>query len=294
MDAYAEDAPQDAEGHPVVGSVGHDVPVELVWAAGARSVRLRGHPAWDRTRSATYLGSGLDVATASLFAGILHGAFGHLDAIVVSSDCDASQRLYYVMREIRRVEPEIGLPPVYLTDMLHLPRESTARYNVRRLEQFRQMLRTWFRVDPLDRLGEATALSARIVSLQRQFVSVARSEVLRVTGEQALAVFGAAQRLEPRRYAELLAALLAVLPGMPALEAPRLFLTGSSHDRPDVYRQIEEAGWLISGEDHDQGQLALQRRFPEDTPATAELLEVLARVYRDNGPTPQRASIERR
>src|SRR5690606_25182868 len=61
-----------------------------------------------------------------------------------------------------------------------------------------------------------------------------------------------------------------------------------------VYRQIEEAGWLISGEDHDQGQLALQRRFPERTPAPAELMEVLARVYRDNGPTPQRASIERR
>lgn len=38
MDAYAEDAPRDVEGYPVVGSVGHDVPVEMVWAAGARTV----------------------------------------------------------------------------------------------------------------------------------------------------------------------------------------------------------------------------------------------------------------
>lgn len=291
--AYLQDAPYGTVTRPVVGMVGQDVPVELIWAAGARHLRLRGNPQWDRSEAEFYLGRGVDAATTSLFAGILNGVFGPLDAIVVSSDCDASQRLYYAMREMRRVAAGPTLPPIYLVDMLHLPRNSTARYNRARLGQFVGVLQDWFGVTlTTERISGAIGLSRRILEAQRRFTGLRLEDPTRVSGEQALAVYGAGSRMEPEGYLEALEGLLAAAEVLPGHPGRRIFLTGSSHDRPDVYNLIESAGSVIVGEDHDHGQLSTERPLPD--PGTGDPLDILALAYRDNGPTPQRASIPNR
>ena len=40
---------------------------------------------------------------------LLDGAYGRLDALVVSRDCEASLRLFYAARDLRRIEPGLGL-----------------------------------------------------------------------------------------------------------------------------------------------------------------------------------------
>jgi hypothetical protein len=113
---------------PAVGYVGADVPVELITAAGLLPLRLAGKPGTDSTPGDRYLGRGVDPVARSILTRILTGDYGPLEAIVVSRDCEASLRLFYALRELHRVEPELRLPPVRLVDVLHLPHHTTTRY----------------------------------------------------------------------------------------------------------------------------------------------------------------------
>ncbi|HUG51652.1 MAG TPA: 2-hydroxyacyl-CoA dehydratase family protein [Terrimesophilobacter sp.] len=289
IDAYESLAPRGPSAGPVIGVVGQDVPIELIEASGARPLRLRGNPGWDRAAAEHYLGTGLDPATTSIFAGILAGRFGALDAIAVSSDCDASQRLFYALREMRRVEPEAGIPPAHLVDMLHLPRESTARYNLVRLEEFVTQLRAWTGA-PLDDASIRAAIVAnnRVRQLQRHSMQLRHEKPSRLTGVESLALLGARTRMDREDYAALLERLLEVAGELPTHGGVRVFLTGSSHDSTDVYSLLEGAGAIVVGEDHDWGELPTERDLADES------LRGIAVHYRDNGPTPQRAMIASR
>ncbi|MCW4384632.1 2-hydroxyacyl-CoA dehydratase family protein [Salinibacterium sp. SYSU T00001] len=287
-------AERDAATHAsdfVIGTVGQDVPLELIHAAGACAFRLRGNPEWDTAPADRYLGRGLDPATRSLLAGILSGAFGPLDAIVVSSDCDASQRLYYVLREMRRVDPETTVPPVHLVDVLHLPRAASTRYTAAKLREFLDVLERWTGTRPDEAAIEhAVAEQDATRALQRAAMRLRSAVPAKMSGCDALAVFAAADRMPRPRYHECLEALVAGAADLPALSGRRIFLTGSNHDHHGVYREIEARGTVIVGEDHDHGEL-LAERDVRSPGAPAEVLEAITLRYQHNGPTAQRASI---
>jgi len=282
-EVYAARYPRTAEF--VVGYVGADVPVELITAARALPVRLAGDPDADRSAGDRYLGTGLDPVARSVLARLLAGDYGRLDRLVVSRDCEASLRLFYAVRELRRIEPARGLPEAYLVDVLHLPHRTTTRYNLARLEQFRQRLRDW--------TGHAVAdadLAVAIDAHDAQRTLLASLSTLRragrITGTQWLAVVGAGTVLPVAAHVSLLRALSTVdLTGRPG---KRVFLTGSSHDTPHVYRALESAGYLIVGEDHDWGDLWYRRRVDGHT------LLALAERYQYNGPTAQRSTVDER
>lgn len=292
--AAAKDVP--AEDGFIIGTIGQDVPVELIVAAGAVPLRLRGNPMRSTEEADRYLGRGLDPAVRSILAGLLDGAFGRLDAIVVSSDCDASQRLYYFLRELRRTQPEAPIPLLHLVDILHLNRESTARYNLRKLRQFARLLGRWTGIDPSgERLRRAVLESNERRALQRRVMALRTELPARLTGTDALAVFAAADRLTVGDYRAYLEALLRDADLLPGNEGIRAFVTGSSHDTEDVYRAVERAGVVIVGEDHDWGQLLCAKDIvlPEDSDEDG-MLDAIARRYQLNGPTAPRASIQDR
>lgn len=280
----------------VVGTVGPDVPFELIHAADAATLRLRGNPQWDLSDADHYLGTGLDAATRAILAGILDGKFGRLDAIVVSSDCDASQRLYYTLREIRRVDEQTKLPQIHLIDILHLPRESTARYNLRRMHEFAEVLREWTGA-PLDAaaLGRSIASANERRALQREVLAL-RSQVPSVlSGVDAQAILTAADRMDSEQYDAHLRALLDARETLPEVPGRRVFLTGSDHDRAAILTQIESAGSVIVGDDHGWGELTVKSDVEgADLLDEAALLDALARRYQALGPTAQRGSIEAR
>ena len=283
------DAARDAAAPMVVGYVGADVPVELITAAGAQPLRLSGSPAEDTADGDRYLGRGLDRSARSILSRILAGAWGRLDAVAVSRDCEASLRLFYALRELRRVEPERTLPPVHLVDVLHLPHRTTARYDLVRLGEFRDRLAAW-----TGRPITARALAAAIAVhdegrlLLAAAAELRRTEPARLTGTQWLAVVGAGTVLPAEEYNALLERLLAESGELPPQDGTRVFLTGSGHDTPGVYERIESAGTVIVGEDHDWGDLLFERRTGAGT------LEALAERYQHNGPSAPRASIRAR
>lgn len=265
-----------------VGYVGADVPVELITAAGLRPLRLTGKPGEDSTLGDRYLGRGVDPVARSILTRILTEDYGPLEAIVVSRDCEASLRLFYALRELHRVEPALGLPPVRLVDVLHLPHHTTTRYVHAKIAQLREWLGRWRPIGDDDLAAAVTAHDTLRRSLGR------------------LADLRRANRLSGTRFLEVVAATtalpvteaIALVDGVSAdpreTEGVRLFLTGSSHDCPDVYEALERNGFLIVGEDHDWGELL----FARTCAAPTEL--ALAERYQYNGPSAPRASIRQR
>ncbi|HLU56334.1 MAG TPA: 2-hydroxyacyl-CoA dehydratase family protein [Pseudonocardia sp.] len=283
-----------AAGRPVAGYVGADVPVEVLTAAGFLPVRLTGDPDAPSDPGDRYLGRGLDPVARSVLTRLLDGAYGRLDALVVSHDCEASLRLFYAVRELHRTDPGIGLPPAHLVDVLHLPHRTTTRYVLAKIRQLRAQVERWSGAAVTDdALATAVATHDRVRALLERVAALRRSRPARLTGTQALAVVAATTALPPDRAAELLEALLAEADALPEHGGTRVFLTGSSHDHPAVYAALEGAGLLVVGEDHDWGDLLHHRRV--DPPADPALLELaLAERYQHNGPAAAAASIRQR
>jgi benzoyl-CoA reductase/2-hydroxyglutaryl-CoA dehydratase subunit BcrC/BadD/HgdB len=277
---------------PLIGYVGADVPVELITAAGAVPLRLFGDPSGDPESGLRYLGGGVDPAAVSVLSGLLAGVYP-IDTIVVSHDCEASLRLFYALRELRRIEPSRGLPEIYLVDIAHLPHHTTTAYNTVRIGQFRDRLADWtgHPVDDdalLDAIGRHDRQRDRLTELAR----LRHREAPALTGTEFLAVVGAGTAMTVDAHAALLDRLLAEPPSTPA-GARRVFLTGSGHDTADVYRALEDRGMTIVGEDHDWGELLFARRvFPQN--AAGDPVEALAERYQYNGPSAARSTVRAR
>jgi benzoyl-CoA reductase/2-hydroxyglutaryl-CoA dehydratase subunit BcrC/BadD/HgdB len=272
-----------------IGYVGADTPVELITAAGALPVRLFGDPGASTEDGDRYLGRGVDPAARSVLSRILTGVWDGLDALVVSRDSEASLRVFYALRELRRTEPERALPPVHLADVLHLPHRTTTAYNLVRLREFRDRLAAWTG-RPITEEGLAAAIGAHDENrrLLAEAAELRRRVPARLTGTEWLAVVGAGTVMPAEEYSGLLKRLLAEAGALPEHRGTRVFLTGSGHDTPHVHRLLESSGFLVVGEDHDWGDLLFER------PAGVPTLEALAERYQHNGPSAPRASIRAR
>lgn len=265
-----------------VGYVGADVPVELITAAGLRPLRLTGKPGEDSTPGDRCLGRGVDPVARSVLTRILTEDYGPLEAIVVSRDCEASLRLFYALRELHRVEPALGLPPVRLVDVLHLPHHTTTRYVHAKIAQLREWLGRWHPIGDDDLAAAITAHDTLRRSLGR-LAALRRAN--RLSGTRFLEVVAETTAVP---VTEAIALADGVAAGPRETEGVRLFLTGSSHDSPEVYETLERNGFLVVGEDHDWGELL----FARTCAAPTEL--ALAERYQHNGPTAPRASIRQR
>lgn len=271
---------------PVAGYVGADVPVELLTAAGYHPLRLSGSPAEDAAPGRHYLGGGLDPVACSILTRLLTGSYGELDVLVASRDCEASLRLFYVLRELRRVSPDLAVPPLHLVDVLHLPHRTTTRYVLAKIRQFRRWLAD--RGTPVedDALERAVAAHDEVRGLLRRIGELRAQRLL--TGTEMLAVVAAVDTRPVTEVLDLLRSVPAELSAREPRTGHPVYLTGSSHDSPEVYGALEGAGLLIVGEDHDRGDLLARG----DVGAPTDL--AIAERYQFAGPASPRASIASR
>jgi benzoyl-CoA reductase/2-hydroxyglutaryl-CoA dehydratase subunit BcrC/BadD/HgdB len=268
---------------PVAGYVGADVPVELLTAAGHLPVRLSGSPDEDAAEGRRLLGGGLDPVACSILTRLLAGAFGPLDLLVVSHDCEASLRLFYVLRELARVAPEVALPPLHLVDVLHLPHRTTTRYDLAQVRRFRAWLGERGSPVPDDGFARAVAAHDDLRALLREIGAHRARRVLSGTEMLELVDVACTRPVDEARarLRDVLAGLSAraPLPGTPVV------VTGSSHDTPHVYAALEAHGLLVVGEDHDRGDLLALT----DVGAPTDL--ALAERYQAAGPAAAHAAI---
>ena len=124
----------------VVATIGAGVPEEVLVAAAADVVPVVGRPG-DRTDLADrYLEPMVGERARSQLQRVLDGTYRDAELIVCSREEDAPLRLFYALREIRRLEPERGLPPLHLVDLQHLGTDATRRWNERSVRELCALL----------------------------------------------------------------------------------------------------------------------------------------------------------
>ena len=141
----------------VVGTIGVGVPEEVLAAAGADVVPILGSPGDATELADRYVEPMVGARARSQLQRVLDGTYEHVDLIVFSREEDAPLRLFYVLREVRRLEPERRIPSLHLLDIQHLGTTATRRWNEDRVRELCAVVGA-----DDDSLAEAIATSGRV------------------------------------------------------------------------------------------------------------------------------------
>jgi hypothetical protein len=246
--------PQRVPGGPaVLGFVGPDVPIEVLLATG----RPFGHLPW-RTDGKTpwadrWLESGFPGWARSILELWHEGTFDDLHAVVFSRADDASQRLFYYVRELQQRGLLHGPRPLVF-DIALIPRESSLAHTANAVLALAHELEV-----PAEALGEAidraNSLRRKLQHLQQQ-----RS--------------GQGDRHERLARAALWSDASGWIDGISVSDEPsahRVLLAGSTPPDDRLHRAVEAGGASVIAEAHAH---ALDRLGPpvsasSDTPHLA-------------------------
>jgi benzoyl-CoA reductase/2-hydroxyglutaryl-CoA dehydratase subunit BcrC/BadD/HgdB len=259
---------------PLVVFMSNNVPVELIHAAGCFPLQWPTAPLTATPRADEYMEGRFDPMARSAFEQLLRGELASARLLVLPRTIDSLQRLYYYVCELRRSFGE-SLPEPFLYDLLHTPFETSAAHN---LESTRVLAE---RLEALTGLAVNDALlSASIARYDRVRTKLAslnarrRAEPAQLTGEHALELYTAAQRMLPEAFEPILDRLLASR--SEAAPGTRVLLIGSAHDTTALHRSVANAGGQVVGDFHWRGDLLLG---PVIDSASAQPLSALSKHY---------------
>jgi len=268
---------------PVIGVSCNFVPDELVWAVGARTVRLcSGDSQWQEAGEDLLSRHVCPVATA--MAGLPHmdpQLWERLDLLVIPASCDAKKKLAEVFGRDKPVhvmnvpvsKEDASAQAYWLDEVYRL---------IGRIEQVAQKEIT--RVE----LNKALRLSMERESLFRGLLELRygqNGDGSLITGEQFQWVTGTSFADEPLRYTEHLRTLVDVLrkAGEADYEsadasAPRVLLTGAPLIYPNfkLLDIIEKAGAVIVSDTSCTGTQAFYQHLAPRDWSLREMIRALA------------------
>lgn len=243
-----------AQGAPVIGYVGNTVPVELIVAAGGVPVRIA--PEGGSTAIADrYVETVSDLDLRWIFDAYCRGNLDLLRLLVVPRSTETQHKLYLSLREAQRIglaSPADGRPPLWLYDLPHTQRPTSAAYGLERTRALWEAL-----AQACGTACDEARLREAIALMNRQRAAVARLQALRdggsVSGHEALVAIGALRFLPPAEGVQRLEEWLAAGGPTPRSDGPRLLLRGvpAEHDR--LHALVESLGAVIVAEDGDWG-----------------------------------------
>jgi hypothetical protein len=233
-----------------LGFVGPDIPIDLLLASG----RPFGHLPWVAEAPTPWADQWLESGFPGWARSILEqwhaGAFDGLHAVVFSRTDDASQRLFYYVRELQHRQLLRG-PQVLILDLALIPREASLAHSVAAIESL------------------ARSLDIDDAALRD---GITRADALR------LALHGVQQRREGGVFFERLGraalwtdptALLAEVSIPQGVSGPRLLLAGSVPPDERLHWTVEQAGARIIDETHVHALGRLGMPLSDSEPSVA-------------------------
>jgi hypothetical protein len=252
---------QRAPGGPkVLGFVGPDLPIEVLMATG----RPFGHLPWG-TDGITpwadrWLESGFPGWARSVLESWHRGEFDDLHAVVFSRADDASQRLFYYVRELQQRGLLRG-PRVLVFDIALIPRDSSLAHTADSVLSLAQAL---------DVAPEALPGAIERANILRRRLQLVQQDRLG-QGDYYERLARAALWNDASTWIDGI-----TLPRMPA--AHRVLLAGSTPPDDRLHRAVEAAGASVIAEAHAH---ALGRLGPPISSATDMPHFAIARHLRD-------------
>jgi benzoyl-CoA reductase/2-hydroxyglutaryl-CoA dehydratase subunit BcrC/BadD/HgdB len=255
-----------ARGERAIGYVGGDVPVELILAARAIPVRLRGWsdvatPAADR-----YLEDSFSPQSRSIAQRWLSGELDALDCVILSRSDDSAQRLYYYICELQRRGWCAGPKPL-LYDVAGLSRPLSLAHTIDSTRRLAIELGV-----QSDTLGSAVQRVDRRAALLAE-LTTRRFEADPPPGALSHRIARASHHEWSERFDAALRLWITRAPRSRA--ARRLLLIGSAPPDERIHDAVERNGAVVVGEINEA-----EPAVPASSPAS-DPIEAVAHRARD-------------
>jgi benzoyl-CoA reductase/2-hydroxyglutaryl-CoA dehydratase subunit BcrC/BadD/HgdB len=248
----------------VIGYVGAEIPVELIVAANALPVRLRGKPSATTTNADKYLESAFLPETRAIAEQWLSGELDFIEAVIFPRSSDSSQRLYYYLCELQRRKHCKGPTPL-LYDLATIKRDTSLDHTIDSTRRLASLLGV-----------EATRLPPALERVAQRTERLTRLQALRdrnpaLMGSTAVDIKRAAEFDWSESFDQALGPWLDSAPNQPCIS--RLLLAGSVPPDARLHRAAEEANGCIVAE------LVEATHSPSDKINGEEILAALARRH---------------
>jgi len=247
-----------------VGFVGLDYPQDVAFALPAPALHLP----WRADRPVPFADRWLESSFPGWARSIVEdwstGAFDALTTVVFSRGDDASQRLYYYVRELQR-RGHLGGPAVAILDVARIPRETSRRHTRTALAAV------------VERLGlDDAALREGI-----RRTNVLRAAFAAVSTARAGNGVGAHRLARASLFADVSPWAAEVMQPQ-ATPRLRVLLTGSAPPDERLHDAVSLAGGDVVGETHGYGLHRLGA--PIDAAIDDPLAAIASRLHEGGGP----------
>lgn len=263
-----------AAGGKVVATLGCDVPDEILIAGGFLPIRVYGEKDIDLSVANTYLENAFDPMIRAQFERITDGSHANLaDHLVISKSTDALIRVFYYLREIRKLEAGVAVPPLYFVEWFFVNHNMLSQTkNWDRIQSFRETAEAWAGREITDEeIWAACRLCDEDRALLREFSALRWGETPTVTGSELLIACGASLFMDKREHIALMREVLEQAKTWKPVSGKRIYISGSDQEDTDLYTWIEQCGGHVVSEDHNWGERHFEGSVNEEifTPVRA-------------------------
>jgi bcr-type benzoyl-CoA reductase subunit C len=277
----------ERRGRPVIGWFCSYTPREILVAAGLHPYRILPEPGRAMTRADSYIDRNFCPYVRTCLGEALEGRYKFLDGLVVVNSCDPMRRMYDVWRY------NIGGDFIHLLDLPRINSAGAAAYFRECLQKLVMEIEKHFKVQVTD-AALAGVIDAMNVSRSRlrELYQVNRDRGTPLSAAEVRAVVRAGTVLPVDTFNGLLERLLHELADKAAADAggPRILITGSVMDNPQILELIEQCGAQVVGDDLCTGT----RLFRDTVERTGNPLTDLSRHYLGRTPCPRMKDAPRR
>jgi benzoyl-CoA reductase/2-hydroxyglutaryl-CoA dehydratase subunit BcrC/BadD/HgdB len=260
-------------GRPVVGTFCRYVPREVILAAGALPLRLRGAGSEDSSPGDAYLSGRTCTYVRHVMSLVLEGKYDFLDGEVSLNTCD------HVRRAADLFVKKTSIPFHGFISLPRAPREDLFAYYLGELrgllEGLERHLGTRVTADDLRQaIRTMNDIRRRLTTMDE----LRLRDRPKLSGAEALAVHIASQTLPPAVFIELADRVLDAVGRRPGLDSPagRLVLLGAELDEPAFVEAVESQGALVVADGLCFGSRAATGPIDEFAP---DPLEAIGRAY---------------
>ena len=262
-----------ASGRPVIGYLCQYVPREVILAAGALPLRLRGAGSQDSSLGDVYLSGRTCTYVRHVMSLSLDGCYEFLDGEVGLNTCD------HVRRAADVFVKKTSIPFHGFLSVPRSPREDLYGYYLEELRTLVAGLESSLGISvDNDALREAIRIMNEIRRRLTMINLMRLEDRPRLSGAESLAVHIASQVVPPDVFIDLADRLINGLKDDPGLESPRgrLVLIGAELDEPEFVEAIESQGALVVADRLCFGARSVLDPINENS---ADPLDTVARAY---------------
>ncbi|MBW8382195.1 MAG: 2-hydroxyacyl-CoA dehydratase family protein [Youngiibacter sp.] len=252
---------EKSKGRKIIGTLGCDVPDEILMAAGYLPVRIYSDPNPNLKDANQYLEFSFDPVVRAQFQKIVDGTYYDLvDRIVISNSTDALIRIYFYLREVHHIEPEKKVPPIYFIDWLFTRTRMHQVRNEGTIGRFIKEVESWTGITlEDDEIRKASEICNENRRALRRFSELRKGSAAKVNSSEALVVIGSSLFMDKDEHSKLVNQVIEDADTWDDVEGPRIYMTGSVQENTDLYDLIESAGGTVVSEDHDWGDRHMDR-----------------------------------